>query len=134
MFDVPAGLSVDEVKQVFRCLSEDIAMRPQARHLRFFNPTALTTSQISIPRERLSPGAPMGRSSAESFVPGAQALLVTYASNAQEAAGSLYPLEKPVFALGRRSNQDIEFPEATVSGLPCCAALAVRVLGAGGHW
>ncbi len=116
MFDVPAGLSVDEVKQVFRCLAEDIAMRPQARHLRFFNPTALTTSQISIPRERLSPGAPMGRSSAESFVPGAQALLVTYASNAQEAAGSLYPLEKPVFALGRRSNQDIEFPEATVSG------------------
>src|SRR6187397_329528 len=55
MFDVPAGLSVDEVKQIFRSLSEESVLRPQARHLRFFNPTALTTSQVQIPRDRLSP-------------------------------------------------------------------------------
>ena len=40
MFDVPSGLSIDEVKQIFRCLSDDPPMRPQARHLRFFNPTS----------------------------------------------------------------------------------------------
>jgi len=116
MFDVPSGLSVDEVKQIFRCLSDDAAMRPQARHLRFFNPTALTTSQIQIPRERLSPGAPLGRSIAESFVPGAQSLLVTFCTNAPEAAGKLFSLDKPAMTIGRRGGQDIVMPEATVSG------------------
>ncbi len=116
MFDVPAGLSVDEVKQVFRCLSEDPALRPPARHLRFFNPTSLTTSQIQIQRERMSPGAPLGRATSEAFVPGSQALLVTYCTNAPEAAGLLFPLTKPVMRIGRRSDQDIVMPEATVSG------------------
>ncbi len=116
MFDVPAGLSVDEVKQVFRCLGDDPAMRPNARHLRFFNPTALTTSQVQIPRERLSPGPPLGRAVTEAFVPGAQALLVTFATNATEVAGRLFSLDKPVMTIGRRSNQDISLPEATVSG------------------
>jgi serine/threonine-protein kinase len=116
MFDVPAGLSVDEVKQIFRCLSDDAQMRPSARHLRFFNPTALTTSQVQIPRERVSPGPPLGRSVAESFVPGAHSLLLTYASNAREAAGQLIPLDKPVMSIGRRAGQDILMPEATVSG------------------
>jgi serine/threonine-protein kinase len=116
MFDVPAGLSVDEVKQVFRCLSDEGALRPQARHLRFFNPTALTTSQMQIPRERLSPGAPLGRSVTEAFVPGAQALMVTYATNTPQAAGKLFTLDKPALTLGRRTGQDIIIPEATVSG------------------
>jgi serine/threonine-protein kinase len=116
MFDVPSGLSVDEVKQIFRCLIDDPAMRPQARHLRFFNPTALTTSQIQIPRERLSPGAPLGRSVAESFVPGAQSLLVTFCTNAPEAAGKQFSLDKPMMTIGRRGGQDIVMPEATVSG------------------
>ena len=56
MFDVPRGLSIDEIKQIFRCLNEDPPMRPQARHMRFFNPTQLTTSPIQVPRERLDPG------------------------------------------------------------------------------
>lgn len=116
MFDVPAGLSVDEVKQIFRCLNEDPTLRPQARHMRFFNPTALTTSQVQIPRERLSPGPPLGRSITESFVPGAQSLLVTFATNAPEAAGKLYSLDKPVLTVGRRAGQDMVMPEATVSG------------------
>jgi serine/threonine-protein kinase len=116
MFDVPANLSVDEVKQVFRCLAEEANLRPQARHLRFFNPTALTTSQVQIPRERLSPGAPLGRSITEAFVPGAQSLLMTFATNAPEAAGKLISLDKPVMTVGRRSNQDLCMPEATVSG------------------
>jgi len=116
MFDVPAGLSVDEVKQVFRCLSDDPAMRPQARHLRFFNPSSLTTSQVQIPRERISPGAPPGRVTAETFVPGSQSLLVTYCTNAPEAAGLLFPLNKPLITIGRRAGQDIVMPEATVSG------------------
>ncbi len=116
MFDVPAGLSVDEVKQVFRCLTDDPAMRPQARHLRFHNPSALTTSQIQIPRERLSPGPPPGRNVSEGFTPASQALLLTFASNAPQAAGSVYSLDKPTLTLGRRSNQDITMPEATCSG------------------
>jgi eukaryotic-like serine/threonine-protein kinase len=116
MFDVPAGLSVDEVKQIFRCLSDEPMLRPSARHLRFFNPTSLTTSQVQIPRERLSPGAPLGRSVTEAFVPGAQALLITFATNATEAAGKLYSLDKPAMTVGRRSNQDLCMPEATVSG------------------
>lgn len=116
MFDVPAGLSVDEVKQVFRCLSEDAALRPLARHMRFFNPSALTASQVQIPRERLSPGPPLGRSITENFVPNAQGLLVTFATNAPEAAGKLFPLDKPTMTIGRRGGQDIIMPEATVSG------------------
>ena len=116
MFDVPAGLSVDEVKQVFRCLAEEPNMRPQARHVRFFNPTALTTSQVQIPRERLNPGAPLGRQAAESFMPGSQALMLTFATNASEAAGTLFSLDKPLMTLGRRNNQDLLLPEATVSG------------------
>ena len=40
-------------------------MRPQARHLRFFNPTQLTTSPIQVPRERLDPGPPLGRAAAQ---------------------------------------------------------------------
>jgi serine/threonine-protein kinase len=116
MFDVPAGLSVDEVKQVFRCISDDIGMRPQARHMRFFNPSALTTSQVQIPRERLNPGPPIGRSASQAFDPSSQALLVTFATNAGDIAGRLYPLIKPTMQLGRRAGQDVHVPEPTVSG------------------
>lgn len=116
MFDVPAGLSVDEVKQIYRCLAEDAELRPQARRLRFFNPSALTTSQVQMPRERIAPGPPLGRGAMEAFVPGAQSLLCTFASNATELAGRLFSLDKPTMTIGRRSNQDISVPEATVSG------------------
>ncbi len=116
MFDVAAGLSVDEVKQVFRCLSDDPLQRPAGRHLRFFNPSALTTSQVQIARERLAPGPPLGRAVAEAFVPGAQALLITFASNAPASAGRLYPLDKPIVTVGRRTDQDVVLDEATVSG------------------
>jgi serine/threonine-protein kinase len=116
MFDVPSGLSVDEVKQVYRCLSEDMSIRPQARHVRFFNPTALTTSQVQIPRERLSPGPPLGRSSSQAFDPQAQELLVTFATNSSELAGQLFALDKPVVKIGRRADQDVHVPEPTVSG------------------
>ncbi|MCK6587830.1 MAG: protein kinase [Polyangiaceae bacterium] len=117
MFDVPAGLSIDEVKQIFRGMNEDPDMRPQARHMRFFNPSQLTTSPIQLPRERLDPGPPPGRAAMANFTPGAQALLVTYATNAPEIVGSLLPLDKPQMSLGRRSDQDLVIPEATVSGM-----------------
>lgn len=116
MFDVPAGLSVDEVKQIFRCLGEEAPVRPEARRLRFFNPTALTTSQVQIPRERIAPGPPLGRIATEAFSPGAQSLLCTFATNATDVPGRLFSLDKPVMTIGRRSNQDISIPEATVSG------------------
>jgi len=116
MFDVPASLSVDEVKQVFRCLSDDPEMRPEAKRMRFFNPVQLTTSQMQIPRERITPGTPLGRSHTESFHPGAQSLLVTYCTNATDAPGTLYPLKQASVTLGRRTDQDIVLPEATVSG------------------
>src|SRR3954453_4971495 len=110
MFDVPSGLSIDEVKQIYRCLCEDAAMRPTARHLRFFNPTTLTTSPIQVPRDRLDPGAPLGRSAAQQFAPGAQSLLVTYATNASEIVGQLFPLMQPTLQFGRRSDQDLMVP------------------------
>jgi serine/threonine-protein kinase len=116
MFDVPSGLSIDETKQIFRGLNEDPQMRPQARHMRFFNPTQLTTSPISLPRERLDPGPPLGRAQTSSFTPGAQSLLITYATNAPEVVGTLLQLDKPAMSLGRRGDQDLVIPEATVSG------------------
>jgi hypothetical protein len=116
MFDVPAGLSIDEVRQIFRGLNEDAQMRPQARHMRFFNPTQLTTSPIQLPRERLDPGPPPGRAVVTTFNPGAQGLLVTYATNAPEIVGQLLPLDKPLLSVGRRGDQDLVMPEATVSG------------------
>jgi eukaryotic-like serine/threonine-protein kinase len=116
MFDVPSGLSIDEVKQVFRCLAEDPQQRLPARHLRFFNPFTLTTNPIQVPRERLDPGPPTGRNVSQSFVPGAQSLLATFASNAPEFVGELVALDKPMVTIGRRVENDIVVPEATVSG------------------
>lgn len=116
MFDVPSGLSIDEIKQVFRCLSDDPQQRLAARHLRFFNPVTLTTNPIQVPRERLDPGPPPGRSAAQSFVPASQALLATFATNAPEFVGEMLSLDKPVLTIGRRADNDLVVPEATVSG------------------
>jgi len=116
MFDVPAGLSIDEIKQVFRAFSEDPQQRLPARHLRFFNPVTLTTNPIQVPRERLDPGPPPGRSASQSFVPGMQGLLATFATNAQEFVGELVSLDKPQVTIGRRTENEIVVPEATVSG------------------
>jgi serine/threonine-protein kinase len=116
MFDVPSSLSVDEIKEIYRCLTDDPILRPQARHLRFFNPTSLTTSQVQIPRERINPGPPPGRGAAEQFASGAQSLLVTYSANAPDAAGMMFTLDKPIITIGRRAGQDIVMPEPTVSG------------------
>jgi serine/threonine-protein kinase len=115
MFDVPSGLSIDEIKQIFRCLADDPAQRLPARHLRFFNPTTLTTNPIQVPRERLDPGPPPGRNTSVTFTAGQQALLVTFASNAPEFVGELIALDKPVLTIGRRPDNDIVVPEATVS-------------------
>jgi len=116
MFDVPASLSVDEIKQIFRCLTDDPSSRPNARHMRFFNPTSLTTSQVQIPRERINPGPPLGRGASDQFVPGSQSLLVAYSANAPDAAGTMFALGKPNITIGRRAGQDIVMPEPTVSG------------------
>jgi serine/threonine-protein kinase len=115
MFDVPAGLSIDEIKQVFRCLSNEPPQRLPARHMRFFNPVTLTTNPIQVPRERLDPGPPPGRSATTQFTPDAQALLVTFATNAPEFVGNLVGLSKPTLTIGRRPDNDIAVPEATVS-------------------
>ncbi len=116
MFDVPAGLSIDEIKQVFRCLADEPQQRLPARHLRFFNPITLTTNPIQVPRDRLDPGPPPGRSATAQFTPGAQGLLATFATNAPEFVGELVSLDKPEFTIGRRSDNDIVVPEATASG------------------
>lgn len=116
MFDVPSGLSIDEVKQVFRGLTDDPSMRPQAKHMRFFNPSQLTTSPIQVPRERLDPGPPPGRAQTTTFNPSAQSLLISYATNAPEIVGQLLPLDKPTITVGRRGDQELVIPEATVSG------------------
>lgn len=124
MFDIPSQLTVDEVKQVYRCLHEDPSMRPQARHLRFFNPAKMTVSPVQVPRERLDPGSPLGRGVSQHFVPGAQSLLVTYATNAKEVIGKLVPLDRPTVTIGRRDDQDLAVTEPTVSGAHCVARWA----------
>jgi serine/threonine-protein kinase len=116
MFDVPAGLSIDETKQIFRCLADDPQQRLPARHLRFFNPVTLTTNPIQVPRERLDPGPPPGRNASTTFTPKAQGLLATYATNAPEFVGELVGLDKPSFTIGRRTDNDFVVPEATASG------------------
>ncbi len=116
MFDVPSGLSIDEVKQIFRCLADAPGDRLAARHLRFFNPITLTSSPLSTNKERLDPGTPPGRMEKTSFVAGAQSLLTTFASNAPEAPGELTPLVKPEITIGRRPDVDIVVAEPTVSG------------------
>lgn len=116
MFDVPSGLSLDEVKQIFRGMTEDPSMRPNAKHMRFFNPHQLTTSPVQVPRERLDPGPPLGRAVSANFSPGKQSLLITYATNSPEIVGQLLPLDKPQLTIGRRGDQDMPVPEATVSG------------------
>jgi serine/threonine-protein kinase len=116
MFDVPAGLSIDEIKQIFRCLSEDPQQRLPARHLRFFNPTTLTTNPMQVSRERLDPGPPPGRNAATQFAPAQQALLATFASNAAEFVGEIVSLDKPELTIGRRADNDVCVPEATASG------------------
>jgi serine/threonine-protein kinase len=115
MFDVPAGLSIDEIKQIFRCLADDPAQRLPARHMRFFNPVTLTTNPIQVPRERLDPGPPPGRSASTQFTAAAQSLLVTFATNAPEFVGELITLDKAILTVGRRPDNDIVVPEATVS-------------------
>ncbi|MSP23884.1 MAG: FHA domain-containing protein [Myxococcales bacterium] len=117
MFDVPAALSIDEVKQVFNGLSADREQRPPARYVRFFNPVRLTTTPLQVPRPRLDAGPPIGRAQMQSFQSNAQALLVTYASNAPDSVGELLALERPELALGRHAGQDLCIPEATVSGM-----------------
>lgn len=116
MFDVPAGLSVDEIKQIFRCLSDEPQSRLAARHLRFFNPVALTTNPTQVPRERLDPGPPPGRSASAAFQPGQQSLLTTFATNAPEFVGEMIALDKSPITIGRRADVDVVVPEATVSG------------------
>jgi len=119
MFDIPSRLSVDEIKQVYRCLSEEAPFRPQARHLRFFNPARFTVSPLQVPRERIDPGPPLGRALASQFTAGVQSLLVTFASNAPEYVGQLIALNRPQITIGRRGDQDVVVPEPTVSGAHC---------------
>jgi eukaryotic-like serine/threonine-protein kinase len=116
-FDVPSLLSIDETKQIFRCFAEEPSQRLAARHLRFFNPIAMTTNPVQVIRERLDPGPPPGRGAQQMFVAGYQALLVTYATNAPEYVGELVELTKPQLGIGRRPEADVVVPEATVSGL-----------------
>ena len=116
MFDVPAGLSIDEIKQIFRCLADEAAARIPARHLRFFNPATLTTNPIQVPRERLDPGPPPGRSNTTNFAPGGQSLLATFATNSPEYVSEIITLDKPSLTIGRRQDNDICVPEATASG------------------
>ena len=116
LFDVPSQLCVDEIKQIFKCLSENHKMRPPAKHLRFFNPARFTVSPLQVPRERLDPGLPLGRGSVHHFVPESQSLLVTFASNTPSVIGKLFPLKSRIVTIGRRTDQDIPLPEPTVSG------------------
>jgi serine/threonine-protein kinase len=85
--------------------------------MRFFSTPHNTSGTVPLmPREKLDAGPAPGHAMKKTFLPGAQALLVTYATNAPEIVGAVIPLDKPVLTLGRRNDQDIRLPEATVSG------------------
>ena len=128
MFDVPSRLTVDEVKQVFRCLSENPLLRPSARHLRFFNPAKMTVSPVQVPRERLDPGPPLARGLSQNFVPRSQALLVTYATNTADAIAKIFPLERPTITIGRRNRPRHRCARAHRVGLARRGQVAGRLL------
>ena len=115
-FDMLAGLSVDEIKQIFSCLSEDPTQRISARHLRFFNATTNSISATPPRREKLDARPPPGNNADGAFVSRAQSLIVTYAPNAPELVGDVYPLHKTALTLGRRTDVNIVLAEPTVSG------------------
>ena len=114
-YDVLAGLSVDEIKQIFCCLSEDPTQRISARNLRFFNPTTVSISASPARREKLDARAPPGSNAGSSFVGGTQSLLVTFAPNAPDLVGTIHLLDKPTLTLGRRDDMNIALREPTVS-------------------
>ena len=43
-------------------------------------------------------------------------MLATFATNAPEFVGELITLDKPLITIGRRTDNDVVVPEATVSG------------------
>ncbi|MEP7127164.1 MAG: FHA domain-containing protein, partial [Byssovorax sp.] len=114
-YDVLAGLSVDEIKQIFWCLSEDPTQRISARNLRFFNPTTISISAMPARREKLDARAPPGTSASNAFVGGTQSLLVTFAPNAPELVGTAHLLDKPTLTLGRAGSCDVVLSDPTVS-------------------
>jgi serine/threonine-protein kinase len=115
-FQIPMMLSSDELKPIFCGLNEDPLLRPPARRMRFFEPTPPKTGPIVRPREQLHPGSPLGLADRQRFNPDAQALLVTYASNAPGSVGTLLPLRKQTITVGRWADQDLSLGETTVSG------------------
>jgi serine/threonine-protein kinase len=70
MFDVPAGLSIDEVKRSTAPFGGHRA-RPQAQHMRF-QPDCAHDEPGPDSAGQLSPSAPIGRSASQTFDPQAQ--------------------------------------------------------------
>ena len=114
-YDVLAGLSVDEIKQIFWCLSEDPTQRISAKNLRFFNPTTISISASPARREKLDARAPPGSNAGNSFAGGTQSLLVTFAPNAPALVGTIHLLDKATLTLGRGDDMDVALAEPTVS-------------------
>ena len=112
MFDVPAGLSIDEVKQIFRCLAEDPQHAPAGAAPALLQPDARSRRTRSRSRASASiRGRRRGAARRTTFAPGAQALLVTYATNAPEyRRASSFALDKPLDHHRPARRQDIVRP------------------------
>ena len=95
MFDVPAGLSIDEIKQVFRCLADEPAAAPLGAAPALLQPERADEQPHPAPARAARPGPPPGRNAATAFSPGQQSLLVTFATNAADFVGEVMPLDKP---------------------------------------
>jgi len=113
--DVPYRLSADELRFVFRSLSEEPAIRPLARRVRF-HATRHTPSATLFAREHLDPGPPAGEASG-SFAADRQALLITHAGTAPELVGELLPLRSQSLTLGRAARADVTVAERTISAV-----------------
>jgi serine/threonine-protein kinase len=109
--EVPQRLSADELRNLFRSLSPDPAVRPLARRVRF-HVTRHTPTATLFAREHIDPGPP---ETSEAFIEHRHALLVTYSGTAPELVGTLLPLSKRSLTFGRSPRADISVPERTVS-------------------
>jgi serine/threonine-protein kinase len=109
--EVPQRLSADELRNLFRSLSDDPTVRPLARRVRF-HATRHTPTATLFAREYIDPGPP---EPSGKFVADRHALLVTYAGTAPELVGTLLPLSKECCTFGRSPRADVSVPERTVS-------------------
>ena len=113
MFDVPAGLSIDEIKQIFRCLSEDADAAPAGASHALLQPDAAHDEPDPGPARASRPGAAARARGDRRRSRRARSRCSSRSRPTRpRSSGQLFPLDKPLITIGRRGDQDIVVPEA----------------------